>query len=136
MHKNILIPLLCQYGLFIDTCVSKNVIVSKEAIFYLLWYNVIRWRSHTFKKSSFLSFYSFYFRVWHKFMEWKMPLTGFTVNLLFFVILFYIERKILERKLATILLLNFNLSGKFQRFNDIGGSIKMLKNSWISKNFN
>ena len=58
-----------------------------------------------------------------------MPLTGFTVNLLFFVILFYIERKILERKLAAILLLNFNLSGKFQRFNDIGGSIKMLKNS-------
>ena len=59
-----------------------------------------------------------------------MPLTGFTVNLLFFGILFYIERKILlKRKLATILLLNFNLSGKFHRFNAIGGSIKILKKS-------
>ena len=30
----------CQYRLFIDTCASKNVIVSKNVIFYLLdiWY--------------------------------------------------------------------------------------------------
>ena len=36
-------------------------------IFYVLWYNVIRWSSHTCKKSSFLLFYSFLLRFskWH-----------------------------------------------------------------------
>ena len=29
-----------------------------------------------------------------------------------------------------------NMYGKFQRFNAIDGSIKMLKEGWISKNFN
>ena len=56
LHKNIIILLLFQYGLFIHTCVSKKSIVSKDLIFYLLWYNVIRWSSHVCKKSSFLSF--------------------------------------------------------------------------------
>ena len=42
LHKNILIPLLCQCDLFIHTCVSKYSIVSKDMIFYLLRYNVIR----------------------------------------------------------------------------------------------
>ena len=37
------------------------------------------------------------------------------------------------RNLATILPLKSKLSGKFERFNAIGGSIEMLKNSWISK---
>ena len=32
-------PLLCQCSLFIHMCVSKNSIVFKEVIFYLLWYN-------------------------------------------------------------------------------------------------
>ena len=41
------------------TCVSKNSIVSKDLVFYLLWYNMIRWSSHICKKSSFLSFYIF-----------------------------------------------------------------------------
>ena len=59
MHKNITIPLLCQCGLFILTCVSKNSIVSKDLTFYLLWYNAIRWSNHICKKSYFLSFYSF-----------------------------------------------------------------------------
>ena len=65
--KNIIIPLLCQCGLFIHTCVSKNTFVSKDAIFYLLWYNVIRWSNHICRKSSFLSFYSFLM----KFSEWN-----------------------------------------------------------------
>ena len=38
------------------------------------------------------------------------------------------------KNLVRILSLESKLSGKFQRFNTIGGSIKMLKNSWISKN--
>ena len=60
LHKKIIIPLLCQCGFFIHTYVSKKSIVSKDAIFYLLWYNLIRWSSHICKKPSFLiPFYSF-----------------------------------------------------------------------------
>ena len=55
LHKNIIIPLLWQWGLFIHTCVSINSIVSRDVIFYLLWYNAIWWSSHICKKSSFLS---------------------------------------------------------------------------------
>ena len=66
MHKNIVIPLLSKFGLFIHICVSINSIVPKDVIFYLLWYNVIRWSSHICKKSSFLSSYSFL--VWQ---SWK-----------------------------------------------------------------
>ena len=41
-----------------------------------------------------------------------------------------IERKcFLKRNLATILPLKLKLSGKFQSFNAIDGSIEMLKNS-------
>ena len=36
------------------------------------------------------------------------------------------------RNLATIFPLKSKLSGKFQRFNAIDGSIAMLKNGWIS----
>ena len=36
LHTNIIIPLLCQYELFIRTCVSKNAIVSTDTISYLL----------------------------------------------------------------------------------------------------
>ena len=32
---------ICQYGLFKHTCLSKNAIVSKDTIFYLLWRNMI-----------------------------------------------------------------------------------------------
>ena len=56
LHKNIIIPLLCQCGLFAHTCLSKNSIASKEVIIYLLWYKMIRWSSHI---SYSLSFYSF-----------------------------------------------------------------------------
>ena len=59
LHKNIIIPMLFQCGLFIRICVSINLILSKDVIFNLLWYNVIRWNSHICKKYFFLSFYSF-----------------------------------------------------------------------------
>ena len=62
-HKNFIIPLLYQYGLFIPTCVSKNTILPKDVIFYLFWYYVIRWSSHIYKKPSFLSFHSLLFLV-------------------------------------------------------------------------
>ena len=46
----------------------------------------------------------------------------------FIAILFYIERKwLLMRNLATLLPLKSKLPGKFERFNAIDGSIKMLK---------
>ena len=68
LRKNIKIPLLFQCGLFINTQVSKNSIVFVDVTFYLRWYNVIRWSSHICKKSSFLSFYSFFvkFSEWHR----------------------------------------------------------------------
>ena len=40
------------------------------------------------------------------------------------------------RNLVTILPLKSKLSGKFQRFNVIDGNMEMMKNNWISKNFN
>ena len=43
LYKNIIIPLLCQCWLFVHICASKNSLVFKDAIFYLLWYNVMRW---------------------------------------------------------------------------------------------
>ena len=58
-------------------------------------------------------------------------------SLLFYCRFIFIERKwLLMRNLATISPLTSKLSGKFQCFNAIDGSIEMLKNSWISKNFN
>ena len=50
LYKNIIIPLLCQCGLFIHIYVSKNSFVSKDVIFYLLWYSMMRWSSHKCKK--------------------------------------------------------------------------------------
>ena len=43
LQKNIIVSLLCQCGLFIHTCVSTNSVVSKDVIFYLHWYNLMRW---------------------------------------------------------------------------------------------
>ena len=87
MCRIITILLLCQHGLFVYKCVSKNANASKDTIFYLLWYNVVRWSSNIYKKASFLSFHSLLFlvnnamrgqikieKVWHRLMEWKMPL--------------------------------------------------------------
>ena len=128
-----------------------------NAIFYLLWYNVIHWSNHTYKKSSFLSFNNLLFsvnntgkvmsktdKVWYRWREWKMPLCKLHTFWMaawliccFIVMFFYIERKwLLMRNIATILPLKSKFSGKFQCFSAIDGSIEMLKNSWISKNLN
>ena len=121
--------------------------------FHLRWYNVIRWSSHICKKSYFLSFYSFlvkfseYYRgndranwqsvtklngvkyaiicKWHTF--WMAPCL-----ICYFIV--YWEKVSSNENLATILSLKSKLSGKFNCFNAIDVSIKMLKNSWISKN--
>ena len=54
----------------------------------------------------------------------------------FIAILLYVERNwFLQRKLVIILPMNFDLFEKYQRFNAIGGSIEMLQNGWIFKNF-
>ena len=61
----------------------------------------------------------------------------FASDIFFIVILFYIERKwLVMRNLAKVLPLKFKCPKEFQCFNTIGGSIKMLKYSWTSKNFN
>ena len=57
-HNSTTLPTWVLY-----TYMSKCVVVPKNVIFYLLWYNVIHWSSHIYKKSSFLSFRSFSFLV-------------------------------------------------------------------------
>ena len=52
MHKNIIIPLRFQCGLFTNTLVSKNSIVFTNVIFYLRWYTVMHWSSHICKRST------------------------------------------------------------------------------------
>ena len=72
--------------------------------------------------------------MWQSWMGWKMPLCKWHtfwmspyLTCYFIVILFCIEKKLhLMRNLATILPLKSKLSAKFQRFNAIDGSIKML----------
>ena len=46
------------------------------------------------------------------------------------------EKVTSHENLAAILPLKSRLSGKFQRFISIGGSIEMLEISWMSKNIN
>ena len=154
MHKNIIIPLLYQYGLFIRTRVPKNVIVPKDAIFYLTditWYA----EAAIYKKSSFLSFHSLLFLVsntgevkvkltqmWHRRMCWKMPLckwhTFWKVPWLiccFLIILFYAERKsFLMRNLAS-LTLEVQIAWKISEFRCYWWKYQMLKYSWISESF-
>ena len=49
---------------FANTCLSENAIAE---LFYFLWYNVIRWSSHVYKKFYVLSFNSLsFFSKWHK----------------------------------------------------------------------
>ena len=120
---------------------SKNSVVYHDVIFYLLWYNVIRWSSHMRKKSSFL-----FVKLtkcdkfeWGEKSHYLMThfLNGPIFNLLlFFAILFYIERKwLLMKNFVAILPLKSKLSGKSQRFNAIAidRSIKMLKIVEFSK---
>ena len=93
--------------------VSKNAIVSEDMIFYLLWYNSIRWSIHTYKKSSFVSVHSSLFLVdnagevkeynWHSatqmngmknaIMQVTYILNGSMISLLFYChIIFYWEK--------------------------------------------
>ena len=79
--------------------------------------------------------------MWQSWMGWKMPLRKWHILWMvpcliccFIVTLFHIERKWLLIRNSTIILpLKSKLSAKFQRFNAIDGSIKMLKISWIWK---
>ena len=48
----------------------------------------------------------------------------------------YWERESDSLNLAIVLPLKSKLSGKVQRFDAIHGSTEMLKNGWISENFN
>ena len=133
---------------------SKNSIVFSDVTFFLRWYNVIQWSSHIYKKSSFLSFYSFLVKfselmaqgkcyskiekVRQSWMGLKMPSCkwhnfGSMFNLLFYChIILYWEKVFFHKKFSHI----SKLSGKFQRFNTIDESIKIQKNIWISKNVN
>ena len=138
MHKDIIIPLICQCGLFIQHFVSNCLSWCDFTSFDIKWYveaalyakNILvslwNWQSVTnFNevKNAIIK--------WHTF--WMVPY----LICYFFVILFYIERKWFPlRNVVTILPLKSKLSGKFQRFNAIDRSIKILKNSWIFKNIN
>ena len=77
-------------------------------------------------------------------MEWQIPLCKWDTFSMaswlicfFIVILLYTDRKwLLKRNASTMLPLKSELSGKIQRSNAIDGNIEMLKNSWVSKDFN
>ena len=58
LHKTIIIPLLCQSGLYINTCVFKNSIVSKYLTFY---FDITRYAEAAIyaKNLLFFSFYNF-----------------------------------------------------------------------------
>ena len=138
MHKNIIIPLNCQCGLFIQhVCLKIHLCIMTwfftsfditwyaEAAIYAktLLFSLWNWQSVTNLngvKNAIIK--------WHNF--WMVPY----LICYFFVILFYIERKwLLMRMLFTILPLKSKLSGKFNRFNAINRNIKMLKIVEFSK---
>ena len=59
-HKNTIIPLLCQYGLFIHTCLSKNVIVFKDGSstsFNITWCTETAMYTTNFFSSHSIAFY-------------------------------------------------------------------------------
>ena len=66
---------------------------------------------------------------WHTF--WMVPWL-----IRCFIVILYWEKILFMRNLATVLFSKPKFSGKFQRFNAIDGSVKMLKYIWISTNFN
>ena len=82
--------------------------------------------------------------MWHRWIGRKMPLCKWhtfkmvpCLSYCFIVLLFNTVKKwLFMRNLVTIVPLKFKLSGKFQQFNAIDGSMKILKYSWISKYFN
>ena len=134
--------------MFTQTCVSKNVIVKQiHAIFYLLWYSSIYKKIVVFPIPQFEIFNNTV-----EVLKWSLQtvtevnrMKNIIIQVTYFlkvsmvnvVLLSYIKRKcFLKKNLATILTLKSKLSEKFQSFNTIDGRFEMLKNSWISKNFN
>ena len=112
MHKNNTIPLLCQYGLFINKYVSENAIVYKgfstyfditlyaEAAIYTKKLLLSHYIGCYFKKITQVRLKSKINKVWHRWMGWKMPLSNWHtlwmvpwLTCCFTVILFYIVRK-------------------------------------------
>ena len=72
---------------------------------------------------------------WNSILQVTYYSNGPVANLLFYCHIFiYWEQVTSQENLATILPLKSKLSLKFQRLSANDGSIKMLKNSWISKN--
>ena len=148
--------------------------MSKDTIFYLLWYNAIRWSIHIYKERSFLSVHSLLFLVtlhkkwrfslrissvnvtkstgnffvqckYHRgaqrvkltkcdlmngmkntVMQVTYSLNGSIISLLFPVIILHWEKLTSYNKFSHSLPLKVQIE-KFQRFNAINGSIKMLK---------
>ena len=130
--------------------------VSKDTIFYLLWYNVIRWSSHIYEKS-FLSFHSLLFlenntwklieqnwyKVGHRWMGWKkaiMQVTCFLnspmVNFLFYChIILYWKKVTFYENFSQNTTIEVQIVWKISAFQRYWWKYQMLKNSWISKNF-
>ena len=111
---------LSIWVVFTHTFVSKNAIVSImpfSTSFGITWYAEAA--IHKFLSK------------WHTF--WMAPwLICYLI-----VFLFRIERTwLVMRNIANVLPLKLKLSRKIQRFSAIGWSMKMMKNSWISKNLN
>ena len=72
---------------------------------------------------------------WNSILQVTYYSNGPIANLLFYCHIFiYWEQVTSQENLATSLPLKCKLSLKFQRLSANDGSIKMLKNSWISKN--
>ena len=71
-------------------------------------------------------------KVWHMWVGWKMPLCAsdiflndpMVIFLLYWHIILYYVRVTSMRNLVTVLLLKSKLSGKFQRFNAVDGSME------------
>ena len=158
MHKKIIIPLICQCGLFmqrvclkIQLCIkmwfftsfdstwyaaaaiyTKKLLFSHPIVSYWSLVNntgeVLEWNWHSVTKVN---------GVKNAIMKLHTFWMALCLICHLFVILFYIERKcLLMGKLIIILPLKSKLSRKFQGFNAIDRSIKMLKTSWIFKNIN
>ena len=74
--------------------------------------------------------------MWQSWIGWKIRLCKWQAFwmapclIFYFIVILY--KWLFMRNLATIFPLKSTLSGKFQRFNAIDGSIAMLKNGWIS----
>ena len=158
MHKKIIIPLICQCGLFMQHVCLKIQLCIKMWFFTSFdstWYAAAAiYTKKLLFSHPIVSYWSLVNNT-GEVLEWNwqsvtkvngvknaiMKLHTFWMALCLichlFVILFYIERKcLLMGKLIIILPLKSKLSRKFQGFNAIDRSIKMLKNSWIFKNTN